>query len=107
MNMKATREKVIQRTNGIVVGHTYWLSSFYDKDGTYVKVLGVSIKTNSAGWPSSVSYEIIEPVGELAKYEWQQPGKIGTCNATNLYENRGDSSHTKRFSRETRKGSER
>lgn len=102
MNMKATREKIIQRTNEIVVGNTYWLSSFYDKSGTYVKVLDASTKTNGAGWPSSVSYEIIEPVGDLAKDEWQQPGKVGICNASNLYENRSDSSHTKRFSREVK-----
>ena len=99
INRTATRRKIINRTNQIVVGKTYFLSSFYDKDGTWVKVLEKSTKINSAGWPSSVSYKIIEPVGDCVNWEWHQAGRTGTCNATNLYENRADASHSAKVAR--------
>ena len=94
INLKATRRKIIDRTNQIVVGKTYFLSSFYDKDGEYVTILDKSTKINSMGWPSTVTYETIEPVGDCVDKAWHQPGRTGTCNASNLYENRADASHT-------------
>ena len=33
------QEEIMKRTDEIVVGAAYWLSSFHDKDGAYVEVL--------------------------------------------------------------------
>ena len=33
------QEEIMDRTDEIVVGAEYWLSSFHDVDGAYVKVL--------------------------------------------------------------------
>ena len=92
-----TRQKIRDRTAEIVKGKIYWLSSFYDKDGAYVKVLDASTKTNSAGWPSTVLYEVVEPIGDCASKEWHKQGVQRTCNATNLYENRNDSSPSEKY----------
>ena len=94
INMKATAAKIKAQTEAIVVGQKYFLSSFYDSDGMWVKVLSKSTKSNGAGWPSSVEYEVIEPIGESAKRPYYQPGKIGTCNASNLYPSREAAAHT-------------
>ena len=97
VNRNATRQKIRGRTAEMVKGNTYWLSSFYDKDGVYVRVLDASTKTNSAGWPSTVLYEVVEPIGDCVGRAWYKPGIQGTCNATNLYEDRSDSSHASKY----------
>ena len=91
------RQKIRNRTAEIVKGEIYWLSSFYEKDGAYVRVLDASTKTNRAGWPSTVLYEVVEPIGDCATKELYMPNTQGTCNATNLYENRKDSSHASKI----------
>lgn len=90
--MKATFQKIINRTNEIEIGKTYFLSSFYDKDGAMVEIISKSTKLNKGGWPSSVIYKVIQKVGEHSiidpKYDVYSIGRIGSCNATNLYEKR-------------------
>lgn len=88
-NLQIANAKIIARTNAIVVGDKYFLSSFYDKSGAWVIVEAKSTKKNSAGWPSSVSYRVIESVDDT----YHGVGHMGTCNATNLYETREAASH--------------
>jgi len=90
----AARSKA--RTAQIVVGNTYFLSSFYDKDGCLVKVLEKSTKTNSAGWPSTVKVEVLCPLGSDAGKDYYAIGTVHSVNATNLYEKRSDASHTRK-----------
>jgi hypothetical protein len=90
-------QKIRNRTAEIVKGEIYWLSSFYEKDGAYVRVLEASTKTNHAGWPSTVLCEVVEPIGDCATREWYKPNVQRICNATNLYENRNDSSHASKY----------
>ena len=103
MTKTELRQKIRNRTAEIVKGKIYWLSSFYEKDGAYVRVLDASTKTNSVGWPSTVLYEVVEPIGDCATEEWYKPNVQGTCNATNLYENRNDSSHASKARRITQR----
>mgnify|MGYP003656245238 CR=1 FL=1 len=91
------RQQIRDRTAEIVKGKIYWLSSFYDKDGAYVRVLDASTITNSAGWPSTVLFEVVEPIGDCEDKEWYKQGVQSICNATNLYENRNDSSHYSKY----------
>jgi hypothetical protein len=65
-NTKLMAERCRQRTAEIVLGGTYFLSSFYDKDGCMVKVCSKSTKLNGAGWPSTVTVEVLEPLGDDA-----------------------------------------
>ncbi len=85
-----------RRTAQIEVGRTYFLSSFYDKDGCLVEVIEKSTKKNSAGWPSSVKVKVICPLGDDAGKPYYAIGTVHTCNATNLYNKRSDASHTRR-----------
>ena len=55
-----------------------------------VKVLDKSTKINSAGWPSSVLVEVVEPINETGTY--YAIGSKRTVNATNLYEHREQAS---------------
>jgi hypothetical protein len=95
LNMKKTKLRIVARTQEIKVGETYFLSSFHDVDGAFVKVLSKSTKPNSAGWPSSVEIEILEPFGEANK-SFYAKGKQRTVNATNLYEHREDASPSRK-----------
>lgn len=90
---RSIRERCIKRTNEIVVGSTYFLSSFYEREGAMVKVLGKSTKVNGAGWPSTVEYEVVEVVGPMVTGAFYSVGKVGACNASNLYEHREDAAH--------------
>lgn len=81
------------RTDEIVVGNIYFLSNFYDKSGCFVRVTNKSHKTNRAGWPSTVSYIVLEAVGDDAAKSYYAPGTTGTCNASNLYERRACAGH--------------
>ena len=92
MSNKAIKDRIRARTAEMVVGDTYWLSSFYDKDGAFVQVTSATTKTNSAGWPSSVAFRVVE-----SHYSGYPVGHTGTCNASNLYERREMSSHHEKY----------
>lgn len=96
LNVKAMAARSKARTAQIVVGNTYFLSSFYDKDGCMVRVHSKSTEKNSAGWPSTVKVVVLEPLGDDAGKDYYAVGTVHTCNATNLYEKRSDASHTRR-----------
>ena len=96
MSMKDAQKRIEARTHEIVAGDTYWLSSFRDTDGVWVKVTDTSTKKNRAGWNSTVTYEVLRvdapSYPHMLTSDMYAVGAIGTCNATNLYENREDSS---------------
>lgn len=89
-DLKTAKRNSIAKTNAIVIGGTYFLSSFYDKDGAMVKVLAKSTATNSAGWPSSVTVQVIAPLGGEAERAnlFYAAGAVHSVNASNLYLNR-------------------
>lgn len=92
------RKSCIEKTNKIVVGDTYFLSSFYDKDGAFVEVLSKSTEKNDAGWNSSVEIKILESVGDnVLAPSFYAIGKIHTVNAANLYKTRELASHKIQF----------
>jgi hypothetical protein len=99
LDTRAMAEECKQKTDAIEVGARYFLSSFYDKEGAWVKVLGKSHKVNRAGWPSTVEVEVEEFVAEanVAPSSHYAPGKVITVNASNLYANRADSSHRAQY----------
>src|SRR4030067_3836100 len=76
--------RIIARNNQIEIGKIYFLSSFYGKEGAYVRVTAKSTKENRCGWPSTVSYEVVESVNS----QYYTKHLNGNCNATNLYESR-------------------
>ena len=94
--MKSIFQNIRARTAEIVIGAKYFLSSFYDKDGVWVEVLKKSTKMNACGWPSSVTYKVLGHVGD-PNAVYYKIGKVGTCNATNLYSKPADASHSKKF----------
>ncbi len=96
LDTRKMAERSKHRTAQIVVGDTYFLSSFYDKDGCMVRVHAKSTEKNSAGWPSSVKVVVLEPLGDDANKPHYAAGTVHTCNATNLYEKRSDASHTRK-----------
>ena len=85
LSTRKVNQRVEAATKALIIGGTYFLSSFYDQDGAFVKVLAASTKQNSAGWNSSVTVEVIEPVGDDQKKPWYAPGTQHSVNATNLY----------------------
>lgn len=97
LNTRKMAERCKQRTAEIKVGGVYFLSSFYDKDGCLVKICSKSTKENSAGWPSSVTVEVVEPLGGDADKPYYAVGTIHTVNASNLYERRALASHRAKF----------
>ena len=99
ISISKTQARVMAATGAIVVGDTYFLSSFYDKDGCFVKVLAKSTKKNGAGWNSSVGVEVIEPVGGDASKPRYTPGTLHNVNALNLYRQREDAHHTRLFAK--------
>jgi len=92
------RKRISDRTDEIEVGKTYWLSSFHDQDGAYVKVLKKSKKENRAGWNSTVHVAVTELDSSYAHHEkFYALDTVHTVNATNLYDDRHESSHTHKF----------
>lgn len=91
-------QKSKARTAQIVVGKTYFLSQFFEKHGAMVKVLEVSTKINRAGWPSSIKYQVTKKIGDK-RSNFYSEGRIGTCNACNLYEKREQASHKAIFAK--------
>lgn len=85
------------RTKLINVGGIYFLSSFHDQQGAFVRVLDKSIKQNSCGWNSSVTVEVIETVNAMRPDSFHEKyyafGTVHVVNAANLYKNRTDASH--------------
>ncbi len=98
LNKKKTVARIKARTAEIVLGGTYFLSNFYDKEGAMVKVIEKSTKINSAGWPSTVKVEVLEPVGDMSEFsrKYYATGTTHTCNATNLYDKREQADPAKR-----------
>jgi hypothetical protein len=100
-SLNGTKFRIIAATEALVIGDTYFLSSFHDREGANVKVLSKSTAINSCGWPSSVVVEVIEPIG-YAETSYQAtssyaPGTLHTVNATNLYKQRADASPQRKF----------
>jgi|TARA_R110002124_G_scaffold211715_1_gene377949 hypothetical protein len=92
------QEEIMDRTDEIVVGAEYWLSSFHDVDGAYVKVLNKSKEENGAGWNSTVTVKVVTVDSTYPHHEtYYAAGTIHTCNATNLYDLRHESSHTHKY----------
>jgi hypothetical protein len=104
LNLKAMKANSIARTAAIVIGGVYFLSSFPDQDGCTFKVLAKSTKTNSAGWPSSVTIEVTEPHGDDVNKPYYAPGTVHSVNAANLYLNRADASHAAKFGTKPEEG---
>lgn len=96
-NRAAAMKRIIAATEALVIGKTYFLSSFYDKDGCWVKVLSKSTKLNRCGWPSSVEIEVLEPVGDDKGKPYYAPGTKHSCNATNLYEKQEMAAHKVKY----------
>ncbi len=92
-----TITQIKERTRAMQIGATYFLSSFADKDGANVKVLSATTDTNGAGWPSSVTVRVLEPVNQRAGYHFYDPGTIHTVNATNLYETQHLAAHSHKY----------
>ena len=93
LNMKALHQKVAEAHNRIVVGKTYFLSNFYDKEGATVRVVSKSNKRkNKAGFYSIVNVEILD-----SDYHYYKVGETHTVNAANLYERREDASPSRRW----------
>ena len=93
IDIKAAKKICITKTNSIVIGDTYFLSNFYDVEGSFVKVLSKSTKKNACGWPSSVKVQIINTYNiPHHNKEYYAVGKVLSVNATNLYKNREDAS---------------
>lgn len=92
---------VVEKTNKIEIGSTYFLSSFHDKEGAFVKVINKSTEENSCGWPSQVKVEVIEainPHNDWARKHYA-PGTMHTVNACNLYTKREDASPAVKFAK--------
>lgn len=99
-NTKAIKASIVQKTKAIIVGETYFLSSFHDQAGAMVKVISKSTKENSCGWPSSVEIEVVEAVNDATSLHMTKsyvPGYRTTCNASNLYVRREDASHKAKY----------
>lgn len=93
LNMRALHKKVAEAHNRIVVGNTYFLSNFYDKEGATVRVVSKSNRSkNKAGFYSIVNVEILE-----SDYHYYKVGETHTVNAANLYERREDASASHRW----------
>lgn len=87
-----------EKTSKIVVGNVYFLSSFHDEEGCYVRVLSKSNKENLCGWPSSVEVQVIEGVNLRKDTEqFYAVGTKHTVNASNLYTRKEDASHRAKF----------
>ena len=100
MDNKDIRRNIRASTEALTIGGRYFLSSFYEKRGAWIRVIAKSTKTNGAGWPSSVTYEVIEPVSDRDNSfheNYYVPGKQGICNATNLYKVREHASHYHKY----------
>ena len=88
--LQTVKSGIKAATNAIVVGETYFLSDFFEKSGYMVKVTAKSTKLNSAGWPSTVSFQVLEVIGGA----FRKVGYVGSCNATNLYTDRAMAAQT-------------
>ena len=76
----------ISRTNELVIGGRYWISQHWELTGAFVKILEKNTDINSSGLPSSVTVEVVEPVGVY------KVGDTKTLNATQIHDERDHSS---------------
>ena len=98
LTIEQRQKKVMKRTDEIIVGAEYWLSSFHDVDGAYVEVLKKSKEENGAGWNSTVTVKVNAVDSTYPRHEtYYAAGTIHTVNATNLYDIRHESSHTHKY----------
>jgi hypothetical protein len=98
----AARALVLARNRELVVGRTYFLSHFYDLDGSFVVVESVSDAENRAGWPSTVTVRVVEHGTDdpTSSSRRSYPvGRVTTVNSTNLYETRESASAAARLRR--------
>jgi hypothetical protein len=101
INFEAMKAKSKAAIAAVEVGGVYFYSSFYDADGSLVKVLSKS-ELGRGGRAPSIECQVIEPLGrDLADYQagrtYFAPGTIHDIAATNLYKNRADASHAAKF----------
>jgi hypothetical protein len=82
LTTKEISKKIKDKTDSIIIGQTYFLSDFYDS-GAFVVVRNKSKKINSAGWPSTVTVEILSLHNYKGTYHFI--GKTTIVNASNLY----------------------
>ena len=95
INMKALHKAVAEKHNKIVVGDTYFLSHFHDKEGATVRVVSKSNKRrNLAGFFSIVNVEVLSSDANYYKI-----GEIHTVNASNLYVRRELASPANKWNR--------
>ena len=95
LNAKAIQKKCESATDKLRVGQVYFLSSFYDKEGAFVKVIEKSKTQNFGGWNSSVTVEVLDNLGFNERV--YPVGSIHSVNATNLYEKREMASHSAKY----------
>jgi len=80
------QKQIEARTAEIVVGRSYFLNTFGMRDGATVTVLDVSTKKNRAGYNSTVTVEVYQPVGDEVTKPRYAAGTVHTVNAVNLYD---------------------
>lgn len=97
--VKAIKDQCKVKTAAIVLGDVYFLSSFHDQCGAFVKVLSKNTKLNTCGWPSNVEVEVVENFNPDTPFAVKHyaPGTKHSVNASNLYKNREDASHRAKF----------
>ena len=83
---KLINDKCKQKTESLMVGAVYFLSSFHDEQGAFVRVLNKSTEKNSCGWSSSVTVEVTEIVTGRTKDSFHErypfgPSKKGVSGA--------------------------
>jgi len=93
VKMKFDHAEIKNRNSQIKVGSTYFLSTCHDTVGVFVKILNKSDKINRGGFPSTITYEVLETYGDHHSNTHYKIGKVGTCNAANLYEKRAFANH--------------
>tara|TARA_R100000008_G_C3581603_1_gene168923 strand:+ start:404 stop:883 length:480 start_codon:yes stop_codon:yes gene_type:complete len=74
------------RTEELDMDRYYWISRNWEKTGAFVKILEKSTELNPAGLPSSVTVEVVKPVGAY------QLGQIKLMNATQIFDHRAHAS---------------
>lgn len=85
----------LKREGHVEVGQKYFLSSFHDEDGAWVKVLRFDEE-------ELAQVEVLEPIGREVDNTFYRPGSIHTVNVSNLYATREDVSERRRVHPEGR-----
>jgi len=102
IDKKAIATMIEKRTAEIEIGGVYFLSSFYDKSGCYVRVLKKELNKDAVGWVKGGAWETtvesIEEVGDNPG-DFYAVGKIIVVGAQNLYDKREDASAKAKWGR--------